>query len=193
MPNTPRTSSRPTCFATGDAITSSKVDFSARRDVRVVADHVQQCPRAPEARFDVDDLSLSSLGAGFQLQEVLRLLLAGGLWWFDRWQAKRGKRPEARLPVHFGWLYALAFIACLTHPALDWLNVYGIRLLEPFSSRWFYGDVLFIVLRMVNVPQSSQRCSTEQISLFIGDRWLLSFQEGRPVVPGSAGGPAGPG
>ena len=76
---------------------------------------------------------------------LLPLLLAGALWWFDRWQARRGKRPEGRLPVHFGWLYALSFIGCLTHPALDWLNVYGIRLLEPFSSRWFYGDVLFII------------------------------------------------
>ncbi len=36
-------------------------------------------------------------------------------------------------------------MGCLTHPALDWLNVYGIRLLEPFSSRWFYGDTLFII------------------------------------------------
>jgi inner membrane protein len=76
---------------------------------------------------------------------LLPLILAGLLWGWDRWQAKRGKRPEGRLPVHFGWLYALAFMACLTHPALDWLNVYGIRLLEPFSSRWFYGDVLFII------------------------------------------------
>ena len=76
---------------------------------------------------------------------LLPLLLAGALYWFDRWQAKRGKRPDRRLPVHFGWLYALAFIACLTHPALDWLNVYGVRLLEPFSGRWFYGDVLFII------------------------------------------------
>jgi inner membrane protein len=25
------------------------------------------------------------------------------------------------------------------------LNVYGIRLLEPFSSQWFYGDTLFII------------------------------------------------
>jgi inner membrane protein len=76
---------------------------------------------------------------------LLPLILAGGLWWFDRWQARRGRRPEKRLPVHFGWLYGLAFLACLTHPALDWLNIYGIRLLEPFSSRWFYGDVLFII------------------------------------------------
>ncbi len=76
---------------------------------------------------------------------LLPLLLAGMLWGWDRWQTRRGTRPEKRLPVHFGWLYGLAFLACLTHPALDWLNVYGIRLLEPFSSRWFYGDVLFII------------------------------------------------
>ena len=80
---------------------------------------------------------------------LLPLILAGLLWAFDRWQAGRGEkrfgRPEGRRPVRFGWLYALSFIGCLTHPALDWLNVYGIRLLEPFSSRWFYGDTLFII------------------------------------------------
>lgn len=76
---------------------------------------------------------------------LLPLLLAGLLYGFGRWQAKRGKRPEGRLPVSFKWLFALAFIGCLTHPALDWLNVYGIRLLEPFSSQWFYGDTLFII------------------------------------------------
>lgn len=76
---------------------------------------------------------------------LLPLLLAALLYGYDRWQAKRGKRPEGRAPVHFGWLYLLSLIGCLTHPALDWLNVYGIRLLEPFSSRWFYGDTLFII------------------------------------------------
>ena len=76
---------------------------------------------------------------------LLPLVLAAILWGWDRWQAKRGKRPEARLPVNFKWLYLLAFIGCISHPALDWMNVYGIRLLEPFSSQWFYGDVLFII------------------------------------------------
>jgi inner membrane protein len=76
---------------------------------------------------------------------LLPLILAGLLWGFDRWQTQRGKRPEARLPVRFGWLYAMAFIGCLSHPFFDWLNVYGIRLLEPFSSQWFYGDTLFII------------------------------------------------
>lgn len=76
---------------------------------------------------------------------LLPLILAGLLWSFDRWQASRGKRPEGRLPVNFKWLFLLSFFGCLTHPALDWLNVYGIRLLEPFSSQWFYGDTLFII------------------------------------------------
>lgn len=76
---------------------------------------------------------------------LLPLVLAGLLYGWDRWQAKRGKRPEGRLPVNFKWLYLLGLFGCLSHPALDWMNVYGIRLLAPFSQQWFYGDVLFII------------------------------------------------
>jgi inner membrane protein len=76
---------------------------------------------------------------------VLPLLLAGALLAFDRWQARRGTRPAERLDVRPGWLLALCYIGALTHPAFDWLNNYGIRLLEPFSSEWFYGDALFII------------------------------------------------
>ena len=76
---------------------------------------------------------------------LLPLVLAAILWGFDRWQTKRGKRPEKRLPVSFKWLYILSFIGCLSHPVFDWFNVYGIRLLEPFSSQWFHGDTLFII------------------------------------------------
>ena len=76
---------------------------------------------------------------------LLPLVLAGLLYGWDRWQSRRGRRPDGRLPVHFGWLYLLSVIGCLTHPAMDWMNNYGIRLLEPFSHQWFYGDVLFIV------------------------------------------------
>ena len=80
---------------------------------------------------------------------ILPIILTGIMIWFDSWQARRsGKRcarPAARLPIHRGWLLALAYIGTLSHPALDWLNSYGIRLLEPFSSRWFYGDSIFII------------------------------------------------
>jgi inner membrane protein len=76
---------------------------------------------------------------------LLPLLLWGAMLWFDSWQTRREKRPEKRLPVHKGWLLALAYIGCLSHPLFDWFNSYGVRLLEPFSSQWFYGDTLFIV------------------------------------------------
>jgi inner membrane protein len=42
-------------------------------------------------------------------------------------------------------LLLLSAIAIVTHPALDWMNEYGMRWLMPFSGRWFYGDTLFIV------------------------------------------------
>ena len=76
---------------------------------------------------------------------VLPVLLWAAMLAFDRWQTRRGKRPAGRLPIDKGWLLALAYIGCFSHPALDWLNNYGIRLLEPFSSRWFYGDTIFII------------------------------------------------
>ena len=71
---------------------------------------------------------------------ALPLLLWAAMIAFDRW-----KPSQARLPVHKGWLLALAYIGTLSHPALDWLNSYGIRFLEPFSSAWFHGDTLFII------------------------------------------------
>jgi inner membrane protein len=76
---------------------------------------------------------------------VLPLLLWAAMLWFDRWQIQRGRRPIKRLPLHKGWLLALAYVGCLSHPLLDWFNSYGIRLLEPFSAQWFYGDTLFII------------------------------------------------
>ena len=76
---------------------------------------------------------------------VLPLLLAIAMVAFDRWQMRRGTRPDGRLPVRFGWVLALAYIGILSHPLLDFLNTYGIRCLMPFSDQWFYGDVLFII------------------------------------------------
>ena len=76
---------------------------------------------------------------------VLPPMLVGTMVLFDRWQARRGTRPTGRLPVHVGWLFVLAYIGWASHPLLDLMNTYGIRLLMPFSERWFYGDTLFII------------------------------------------------
>jgi magnesium transporter len=44
-----------------------------------------------------------------------------------------------------------------------------------------FGDMLYIVLRMVAAAcGSGDHCTTEQISIFVGANWVLSFQEGRP-------------
>ncbi|GIX31755.1 MAG: hypothetical protein KatS3mg124_2227 [Porticoccaceae bacterium] len=74
---------------------------------------------------------------------VLPVLLTGLLLLWDR-GVRRRLRPHLP-PARGGPLWALSTLAVLTHPALDWLNNYGVRLLAPFDWRWFYGDALFIV------------------------------------------------
>ncbi len=76
---------------------------------------------------------------------VLPPLLVSAMVLFDRWQARRGTRPADRFPIHVGWLLALAYVGWASHPLLDFMNTYGIRLLMPFSEQWFYGDTLFII------------------------------------------------
>ena len=48
-------------------------------------------------------------------------------------------------PIKVGGLLLACFIGVLSHPLLDLMNTYGVRLFEPPSHRWFYGDVLFII------------------------------------------------
>ncbi|MBC7173738.1 MAG: metal-dependent hydrolase, partial [Polyangiaceae bacterium] len=57
---------------------------------------------------------------------------------------RRRARPDAE-PANPKAVLGLAFLSVLTHPFLDWLNTYGVRLLMPFDDRWFYGDSVFIV------------------------------------------------
>lgn len=74
---------------------------------------------------------------------ALPLLLTAAMIGWDR---AFGDKPGRRhTPVNTGWLFVLAMIGVLSHPLLDLLNTYGVRLLMPFSDRWFYGDALFIV------------------------------------------------
>jgi inner membrane protein len=55
---------------------------------------------------------------------------------FRRHAAERVRAPEILL---------LSYVGVLCHVFLDFLNSYGVRLLMPFSERWFYGDALYIV------------------------------------------------
>ena len=80
---------------------------------------------------------------GVLAMAVLPLLLAGVMLAWDRLVRLR-RRPGAPA-AGFAPLALLSAIAILSHPLLDLLNTYGVRLLMPFSGRWFYADTLFIV------------------------------------------------
>ena len=69
---------------------------------------------------------------------VLPVILWGIILAYDKWRP--AKQEVRALP-----LLGLAYLGALTHPLLDWFNSYGIRFLEPFSSRWHAADTLFII------------------------------------------------
>jgi inner membrane protein len=54
-------------------------------------------------------------------------------------------RLVARKPVRWVGAFFAALIAVASHLALDWTNVYGIRLLLPFSSDWLRADTTGVV------------------------------------------------
>ena len=57
------------------------------------------------------------------------------------WSRLRRRPPRARL----GGLVVASLVVSATHPLLDWTNSYGLRPLLPWDSRWFYGDLVFIL------------------------------------------------
>src|SRR3954453_2050729 len=63
------------------------------------------------------------------------------LWLVDRVKP----RGPNTLPFRPGPLFAIAFLAVLTHPFLDWLTTYAIALFAPFSWHWYSGDAIFII------------------------------------------------
>lgn len=86
---------------------------------------------------------------GILAMVVLPLFLA---WGMGVWGRSRARRSEGSMPPDSGGgvpaflpRLVLACLAVWSHPTLDWLNTYGVRLLMPFDGRWFYGDVLFII------------------------------------------------
>jgi magnesium transporter len=99
---------------------------------------------------------------------------------------------------------AFAFVGQATAGGLVWINVEGLgdaNVIERFGELFGlhrlaledtvnvhqrakvedYGEILFVVLRMAHQSEAElRRCGTEQISLFIGPNWLLTFQQGHP-------------
>ena len=74
---------------------------------------------------------------GILADAVLPVLLTAIVVGIARWRGRDDVKPSQVL--------VLSYIGVMLHVAMDLLNNYGVRLLMPFSQRWFYGDVLFIV------------------------------------------------
>jgi inner membrane protein len=102
---------------------------------------------------DIDILALLG-GRWFHLQHhrgithsivgtlTLALLLPLVFYLGDRLIARwRGREPRVR----FKGLLLASVLLSLSHPLLDWTNNYGVRPFLPWSGRWFYGDLVFIV------------------------------------------------
>ena len=78
---------------------------------------------------------------GVLAQALLPVLLTAGFLLLDRLNPPRA----GGMRVRPGGLLLLGYIGVLSHVAMDWLNNYGVRLLMPYSNRWFYGDAVFII------------------------------------------------
>jgi inner membrane protein len=85
---------------------------------------------------------------GILAQLLLPLVLAGALWAWNRWPGARSPEPGAQSskpPLRFWSLVGFGYVGVYSHVFLDYLNNYGVRLLNPIDWRWLYGDAVFIV------------------------------------------------
>jgi inner membrane protein len=74
---------------------------------------------------------------------ALSMILPVLMLLFDRLVRQRIRRDAD--PARFRGLLLVSLIALASHPLLDYTNPYGIRPFLPWSGRWYYGDLVFIV------------------------------------------------
>ena len=65
------------------------------------------------------------------------------LFWLGDLMISRWRRRV--MTVHFRGLLLASLVVSVTHPLMDWTNNYGLRPWLPWSGKWFYGDLVFIV------------------------------------------------
>ncbi len=120
---------------------------------------------------------------------VLPVVLTLALLLLDRALARwRGQEPRARV----GPLLGLSTLAVASHPALDWLNTYGVRFLMPFDNTWFYGDALFIVDPWVWLMLGAPVVLARSATLVGSAGWMLLGLATTSLVAGFEGLPFAP-
>jgi inner membrane protein len=73
---------------------------------------------------------------------VLALFIPCLFYTVDLLVARIRKRPPS---VRFLGLLVASLIVSASHPLMDWTNNYGVRPFLPWSGKWYYGDLVFII------------------------------------------------
>ena len=130
-------------------------------------------PDVDVAVFATDTLAMSFRRGwthGVLAQATLPIALTGAMLVYDRYRSRptghQANGPSAAV-VKPGQLLLLSYIGVLLHVFMDFTNSYGVRLLMPFSERWFYGDALYIV--------------DPWLYLTLGLGWWLGRKQARPA------------
>jgi inner membrane protein len=123
-------------------------------------------PDIDVAVFATDTLAMSFRRGwthGVLAQATLPIALTGAMLLYDRYRKKSPSEPRV-VPSQ---ILLLSYIGVLLHVFMDFTNSYGVRLLMPFSERWFYGDALYII--------------DPWLYLSLGLGWWLARQHARPA------------
>lgn len=80
----------------------------------------------------------------------------------------RLRRTPADARARPARLLGLSALGLATHPALDWLNNYGVRWWMPFDGHWSYGDSVFIM--------------DPWLWILLAGPWLLSRRSGSGLL-----------
>ncbi len=88
----------------------------------------------------------------------------------------------ARRKMRWGQAYLVSVIGVLSHIGLDWTNIYGVRLLEPFSHKYYHLDISgvtdlwmlgvllaaaawFVISRLVNAEIGARRTNGRPVAV----------------------------
>jgi inner membrane protein len=73
---------------------------------------------------------------------ALAVLIPLAFYFIEKLIARMRARPPR---IRLRGLVLASLVASATHPVLDWTNNYGVRPFLPWSGKWYYGDLVFIV------------------------------------------------
>ncbi len=103
-------------------------------------------------------------------------------------------------PFAWGKAFLVALAGVISHLLLDLTNIYGVRLMLPFSSQWFHWDITPVVdpwiwtafLLCICGPLLSRLVSSEigkarrapsgRVAAILGLSFLLLYNEGRNIL-----------